>query len=267
MRRERTEVFVGMFVIGGIIIFTLMIFLVSGVAFFRTGYSVTVIFEYVSILDKGAPVRMAGVRVGEVSRVALVEDEEMGKMRVHVKLFIEKGVEIRENYQFNIRGTHILSEPHIEISPQPGSASMIQPGAVIEGVEPTPVEALIERANHIAENIDGVFETLKGAVGDEESQNAVKNIMLNWARMSESLSKILAGSEDDFKEAIRHMNASSEALNNILGKISRGEGSAGKLVMEDELYAEMRAFVAEIRAHPWRLLKKDDGRKKILWIF
>jgi len=36
-----------------------------------------------------------------------------------------------------------------------------------------------------------------------------------------------------------------------------GEGTVGKLLSDKELYDEIRDFVAEIKAHPWRLLKKD----------
>src|SRR3989338_4101000 len=113
MKKTRAEILVGTFVIFGFLILSLVVFFVSGVYLVRPGYKVFVMFNYVSILDKGAPVRMAGVRVGEVSKVALQEDPQTGQTRVKVQLFIAKGFEIRENYLFNVRGAHIMSEPHI----------------------------------------------------------------------------------------------------------------------------------------------------------
>ena len=95
MKKGRNEVMVGMFVIIGFVLLTVTVFFVSGVYLFRPGYHVDVMYEYVSILDRGAPIRMAGVRVGEVSEVKLVFDPKIGKTRVRVKLFIEKGTEIR----------------------------------------------------------------------------------------------------------------------------------------------------------------------------
>jgi len=267
MRRERYEVTVGMFVVVGLFIFTLVLLAISGAQFLRKGYSLNVMYQYVSILDKGAPVRMAGVRIGEVQQVLLIHDEEKGQTRVRVKLFIEKGIEIRENYMFFIRGTHILSEPHIEVSPFPGNWPILQPDATVDGVDPTPMEALIQRAHTIASDIEQVFGTLKEAVVDQESQEAVKNILLNLAKLSESLRVILSGSEEDFKEALGNIKNSSEVLTDILEHAREGEGSVGKLLMEDELYQEMREFVAEIKAHPWKLLRKESQRKKFLGIF
>ena len=97
MKKDNNEVAVGVFVILGFVFLTLVLFFVSGVYFFRSGYSVDVLYEYVSILNKGAPVRMAGVRVGEVSDVKLYFDEAKQMNRVKVKVFVEKGVEGRIN--------------------------------------------------------------------------------------------------------------------------------------------------------------------------
>lgn len=261
MKKTRNETLVGAFVILGFIILSLIVFFISGVYLFRPGYKVNVLYDYVSILDKGAPVRMAGVRVGEVSKVDLIYDETAKQLRVQVKLFIEKGAEIRENYLFKIQGTHILSEPHIEISPQPGEAPFLRDGKVLEGVKLVPMEALIDKSNEIAENLNQIIGGLRTALEDQETAEALKSMVIHMAKVSESLQIILSGSEGNLKKSITNLQSSTESLNTIMDHIEKGEGTAGKLLMNDELYQEMRAFVAEIKTHPWRLMKKDGGKK------
>jgi len=214
MKKKSNEVSVGVFVILGFIFLTLVLFFVSGVYLFRSGYTVDAMFNYVSILNKGAPVRMAGVRVGEVSQVDIVYDEAKQTNRVKVKLFIEKGFEIRENYAFTIRGTHVLSEPHVEITPKPGTFPLLRKGAVVEGVPLVAVEELIDKAH-----------------------GTLKNIEL-----------------------------SSASLSDILGKVEKGEGTAGKFLMDDELYNEINALAKDVRAHPWKLVRKDSKHKR-KWYF
>lgn len=267
MKKQSNEVTVGAFVIVGMIALTVIVFFVSGVYLFRPGYSLTVVYDYVSILDKGAPVRMAGVRIGEVQNVQLDYDQASGRSLVKVKLFIEKGIEIRQNYLFYIRGTHVLSEPHIEISPQPGNEAVLEPDATVTGIDPTPLEALIGHAHHISEQLDNMITDLKEAMEDQESRDALKHIVLNLARLTESLDMILSGSEEEVKQAIRNISSSTESLSSILDAVENGEGTAGRLLMEDELYQEMRAFVSEIKARPWRLMKKEGDGGKFLWIF
>ena len=265
MKRARNEVVVGAFVIFGFIFLSLIVFFVSGVYLFRPGYSVSVMYEYVSILDKGAPVRMAGVRIGEVSKVDLLYDETRQKTRVRVKLFIEKGVEIRENYLFKIQGTHILSEPHIEITPVPGSAPRVKSGQVIEGMALVSIESLIDRGSAIADHLEQILGGVHAAIKDKETVQDIKDIVSNLATLTASMNQVLSGSEQDLKSAIGSIKSSTESLSVILDKMEKGEGTAGKLLTEDELYQEMRAFVAEIKAHPWRLMKRDDGGRKFLF--
>ena len=259
MKKTHTEVLVGTFVIFGFVILSLIVFFVSGVNLVHQGYRVNVLFNYVSILDKGAPVRMAGVRIGEVTKVSLQEDPATGQTRVKVQLFIAKGFEIRENYLFNVRGTHILSEPHIEVSPQASKAPFLKDLSTVEGVDPVPVEVLVDRADQIATDLEAIFKRFKTAVEDKQTEKEIREAILNIASMSKSLNQILTGSDKDISESLKHLNSSSESLESILRKIDKGDGSLGKLVSEKELYEEMRDFVKEIKTHPWRLLKKDKG--------
>lgn len=196
MKKKTNEVEVGVFVIIGFIFLTLVLFFVSGVYLFRPGYAVEVMYEYVSILNKGAPVRMAGVRIGEVDKVKLVYDDAKQKTRVRVKLFIEKDIQIRENYVFTIRGTHILSEPHIEITPKPGDSPVLGKGALIEGTSPMPVEALIERAYEIS----GQFESSTASVNTiltkvREGEGTVGGLL-----MKDDLYKDMQGFVKDLRE-------------------------------------------------------------------
>ncbi len=257
MKKSHNEVTVGAFVIIGFILLALVVFFVSGVYLFRPGYYVTVSYNYVDILDKGAPVRMAGVRVGEVNKVNLIFDEKEKRTKVLVKLFVEKDVEIRDNYAFEIRGTHVLSEPHIEITPKTGDSPVLIDGSLIVGVNPMPVEALLDRAHSIVGRVDEILKNIEGAVGTKESGEALKRIVLNLASVTDSMKKVMGGSEGDLKEVIGNLKVSTDSLQSVLTKVQSGEGTIGSLLMKDDLYKDLNDFVADVKAHPWKLLKKQ----------
>ncbi|HPS37074.1 MAG TPA: MlaD family protein [Candidatus Omnitrophota bacterium] len=267
MRKKGNEVEVGVFVIIGFIFLTLVLFFVSGVYLFRPGYSVDVMYEYVSILNKGAPVRMAGVKVGEVDSVQLLYDAAKEKTRVKVKLFIEKGIDIRENYQFTIRGTHILSEPHIEITPVKGSFPILRKGALVEGVSPMPMEALIDRAREISDQLSAILKSVRESVASDGTAKDLKDMIHNLSELSVALNSSLKGSEGDVTRSLKNIQSSSASLDAILGKVNKGEGTLGELLMKDDLYKDMQAFVKDVRAHPWKLLKKDSGQGGRKWYF
>ncbi len=264
--KKTNEVSVGIFVILGFIFLTLVLFFVSGVYLFRSGYTIDVMYNYVSILNKGAPVRMAGVRVGEVSKVDLVFDAAKQNSRVKVKLFIEKGVEIRENYEFTIRGTHILSEPHVEITPKPGTFPLLVKGALVEGVPLVAVEELIDRAREILDHLSVIAGKFREGVDDQGTLKDLKTLVSNLSSLSGALNDSVKSPDGDMRQSFQNIEASSAAMSTILGKVEKGEGTLGKLLMEDELYQEMEAFVKDVRAHPWKLLKKDSSSKR-KWYF
>ena len=239
MKKKTNEVSVGVFVILGFIFLTLVLFFVSGVYLFRSGYTVAVMFNYVSILNKGAPVRMAGVRVGEVSQVDIVYDEVKQNNRVKVKLFIEKGVESRENYEFTVRGTHVLSEPHVEITPKPGNSPLVRKDEVMEGVPLVAMEELMDRAREVLNNLSSLSGSLKDSFKSPDG---------------------------NVYQSFQNIESSSASLNKILGRIEKGEGTIGKLMMEDELYREMNAFMKDVKEHPWKLIRKSSKETR-KWYF
>jgi phospholipid/cholesterol/gamma-HCH transport system substrate-binding protein len=261
VKKQRNEMMVGLFVLVGFTILSLMVFFVSGVHFFRSGYALSVMYDYVDILDKGAPVRMAGVRVGEVSLVELIPGDSKEYTRVKVKLFINEGVEIREHYAFEIRGTHILSEPHIQITPLPGEGGLVKDGDLLEGAKLVPLEDLIKRAHNIAASLDEMIGGVNTAMKEEGTSQSMRDLIVNLSKMSASLEKIFSGSEDDMKKTITQLRSSTDSLAAVMEKIEKGEGTAGSLIVKDEIYNDLRDFVKDIKAHPWKLLKKDGGKK------
>jgi phospholipid/cholesterol/gamma-HCH transport system substrate-binding protein len=258
MKKQHNETLVGLFVIFGLVILTVIIFFVSGVYLFRQGYALTITYDYVSILDKGAPVRMAGVRIGEVSKVDLYFDDEAEAARVKVKLFIEKGVTIRENYLFRIQGAHILSEPHIEITPLAGESKILEEGASVEGLDPVAVEALVENANQISEELKTILGIVRGTLEDENNAKSLRMILQHMTELTGSLNKIVSGSETDLQGVIKGLSTSTQAMSQILDRLEKGQGTAGKLLSDEELYDDLKAFVEDIKTHPWKLFRKGE---------
>lgn len=243
IKKQTNELVVGTFVILGFILLAMLVFLISGVYLFRPGYKVDVLYTYVSILDRGAPVRMAGVRVGEVNDVKLYYDANKQKTLVRVRLFIEKAIEVRKNYLFKVQGTHVLSEPHIEITPVTGEAELIKNGDLIEGVNPVAMEEIIESAHDMIKDVSIITHEVRTIFEEKHLQRTLENV-------------------DD----------STQALNVILERIESGHGTLGQLVMNEELYQDFRGFVSEIKTRPWRLIRRDKGSedksgKKWWWPF
>lgn len=264
MKNTTREFWVGLFAGLGFLILTFIIFFVGGISIFKHGYTVTLRFDYVSILDKGAPVRMAGVRVGEVSDVSLQFDQTEKKNRVFVKVFLNRGTEIRDNYTFSVQGAYVLSEPHIEITPLPGDRPLLKNGALLEGIGPVQIDELITRSMHIAQEMDAILTKVRTMTDDEELTSSLKIMVVNFADLSVKMKGFMEGNQDDITTTVKDLkgfaaslNESGEKFNAIMTQVEKGDGTVGKFLHSEDVYNDIKELTADIKKHPWKLLKKD----------
>lgn len=255
MSKIRTEALVGMMVLAGFVLLSFIVFGISGIYAFRPGYQLNATFHFVGILDRGSPVRYAGVKVGEVKKVEVVEAVGDEPANVRVTFFVVNGVKIFENDKISVQGTHIMSEPHIAIFPVSEGGRLLKNGDTVRGIDPIPMDDLIRQGKEIAGKINAFMANLEKSLGgfDEEM---VHQFFKNSSELVASLNQIMEGNEQEVRNGLVNLNKATNELHVLLEKVNRGEGTLGKLVVEDEIYRDLREFVQEIKKHPWRLFKK-----------
>ena len=110
MAKIGTEAKVGLAVLLGIVLLTFMTFRVEEYQFGRPeGYLIYAVFDSIAGVDEKAPVKIAGVKVGEVEHI------ELDGTKARVTLRIQPGVKIRKGAQALLRSTGLLGEKYIEI--------------------------------------------------------------------------------------------------------------------------------------------------------
>jgi len=117
----------------------LIVVVVVGVAspfvyrYCQQGYEIKVIFKSVAGLKEMAPVRLAGIGVGRVEKINLIQEPAV---RVEVILWIKEDIKVRENSHFNITTIGLLGEKYIEIIPGSVDSPVAKPGTTFIGREP-----------------------------------------------------------------------------------------------------------------------------------
>ncbi|MCK4852449.1 MAG: hypothetical protein KAS86_04965, partial [Candidatus Omnitrophica bacterium] len=53
-----------------------------------------------------------------------------------------------------------------------------------------------------------------------------------------------------------------EDLEVILGRLRDGQGTIGKLLVEEKIYDDMEDLVSDIKAHPWKLLNRPRRERE-----
>lgn len=261
--KARYEFIVGAVVLVSFVIFSIFILMVSGIStVLRPGYHLSVYYDYIHGVTKGSPVKYAGVNAGEIMDMDVVYSAEAGRPQVLVKIFLQEWVDVRERSSIFVRGSTPLSEPHLEIiSLGDEEGKPLKSGDRTKGVSPTPIEDLVTNAEVIAQQLKETVTKINVVLNDPDIAADVRAMLHNVAELTAKLNRILETNEEGITESIQHFQKAAAELETVLSELKNGEGSLGRLIGDDELYNELLAFVREIKAHPWRLMKKDGGRK------
>ncbi len=124
MERSATRDFiVGLFVMAGIAAIAYLSISVGGFSWHgRTGLKLYALYDETGSLTVCAPVVIAGVRVGEVSRISLDDD-----FRARVELNLDPDLKLPKDTYANIVTSGLLGDRFIELQPG-GDDQMMKPG-------------------------------------------------------------------------------------------------------------------------------------------
>jgi phospholipid/cholesterol/gamma-HCH transport system substrate-binding protein len=140
MNRINIETGVGIFLIVGLICLAYLSVKLGDVHLLGTKqYVVKARFSNISGLKEGSEVEIAGVKVGQVSKIHLKNYEAL------VEMLINPDVKIQEDSIASVRTQGIIGDKYIKISPG-GSAEYIKPNGLMTETESTvDIENLISK--------------------------------------------------------------------------------------------------------------------------
>ncbi|MBI3122077.1 MAG: MCE family protein [candidate division NC10 bacterium] len=172
-------------------------------ALFEDRYSLWTSFSSTEGLTVGAPVRLAGVTVGNVTRVAFGRDPK--DRRIILTLTVEQRVRdrIREDSMASIGTIGLVGDKVLDITVGSFDRPPLAPGAQLASVDPPDYSRLLQKGDRILDNV---------------------------TRITASLDEFLAGGESagkrNFSEALR-------SLRTTLVEVEKGEG-----LLHDVIYGK-----------------------------
>lgn len=272
MYKLSAEAKVGLLVLVGSVTLLWMTFAVGKYEFGeKKGYTVIAVFDSVAGLDAKASVRMAGVQIGTVEKVELVDS------RARLTLRIKPEVRILRGSRAMIKTLGLLGEKYVELipdlapGPNPHGGRIEYYGnkeEIAVTVSPSDVDKLINQLSAISDDIKQVTGSLSQVFGSERGARSMEDILADLRgtmsnirdfshtlrsdggelvmRMNElvaSLNDVVNENRDNLRvslENVREASRSAElalaSIENATKKVERGEGTLGKLVNDDSMY-------------------------------
>jgi phospholipid/cholesterol/gamma-HCH transport system substrate-binding protein len=268
---------VGLMVLVALVILGAMILTVKDFHFFKSGYELKVIFNFVEGTGIGAPVMVAGVKVGKVREINFITEETN---KVELTLWLEPRAKVKEDSKVYINTLGLMGEKYIEIAPGSVNSPALKAGSTIIGEDPVPVGEMMKEAREFAREAHNLLTSLSELVdtNKDDLRMAITNfkeVSLRLKKLTSSLSEIVIPHQEDFKEIIgssrkvlQDLEKLTQSLERISQKIEKGEGAIGGLIHDEELYVKIKDIVKnfdelakDVKKHPWKLFRKTRTRK------
>lgn len=211
-------------------------------------------------LVKGSQIKTAGIPVGVIQNISL----EDGRARVDLTFKSDANLTVSASVQIKSQG--ILGDKYIEVYPGSPTDPPLENGGRIQNVKDKgSLDSVISSVGEIAGSLKDVAQNLKEAVSEDGSRKHILGrIISNVERITQDLSEITSKNKDKINDivdqvhgvtktldellndpsdkgfkkrwavALDRIDSSLKNIDEITGKINRGEGTLGKLISDEQ---------------------------------
>lgn len=163
--KAKLELKVGIFVFMGLVILIIFILSIGGFKTWSSGYRINFDFNFVNGVKVGAPVRFAGVDVGEVKKVKLEFIPQENRSNVRLEAWVRKIIKIPADSTVWVNTLGLLGEKYVEIIPGKNYANCLGVDGSLTGVDPLPIHQIFNNAESILRNLDDGIAKIRNKEG------------------------------------------------------------------------------------------------------
>ncbi len=246
-----TEKKVGFFFIIALLIFAVMMEVGERWNPFEKKNSYKTYLSTVTGLKIGDSVRLAGVDVGKITDIKVLEN------KVEIDFEVQRGTKVKTDTVAGLRMTNLLGGQFLGLSFGSPQAPLLPDGGVVAGRDKVNIDQIVDNLGEVTKDAKVLITDLDRnqnevmgkitAMLDENRANLhntianLDSITTKFDRGQGSLALLL-----NDKTLYNNTNATTANLRNITDKINKGEGTIGKLVNDDAFYNDAKSAMTKI---------------------
>jgi len=245
--RTGSEVRVGVITVLAILLMAAYVFYIRGYRAAADTYRIRVTFQDARGLQRGDPVRMVGVKIGEVATV-----EINMQLKADVTLTVDKRYELYHNYRFQIATSGLIQERFVEVIPGPPSpyVEKMKDGSSVEGVLQPSLSDLVAVGAQVLDNLNRTSRSLNVVLTDQEILSGMREALQSFSRAAQAASRLAAttatladASQPDVLATLQQLRAASEDLSVVTAEFRTrlAQGTALNDLEETARYARETA--------------------------
>jgi phospholipid/cholesterol/gamma-HCH transport system substrate-binding protein len=255
---------VGLTVLVALITLAILIFVMTGTTGLFT--KKIVVHSYVDNaggLRVGAPARLEGVDIGNVTGIRVVADPKrhLAPVEVTMKITTKYADTMKNDCQVELTTAGVLGEVFVDMDCRKATGSPMQNGAELPNRDVPQLQDVVRASQGTLENVDTLVKRMDSILSYIQSgQGSIGKIIYDpslFNRANDTLAQLqhvvsqinsptgtigqLINSDELYKKA----NASIDNLNKIIDEVNNGNGTIGKFLKDPSLYDNANHAVAQ----------------------
>jgi phospholipid/cholesterol/gamma-HCH transport system substrate-binding protein len=222
---------VGVTVLVSLIILAILIFLMNSTGgIFTEKMQLYAYFDNASGLREGAPVRLEGVDIGNVTRVRVVSDaaHKLTPVEITMKVNTRYRQNIHKDSQVTQTTAGVLGEVFIDINSRNATGKLAADGDTLPGMANVDMQDMMKAGQSMLQNVQSLVNRIDHIIaGIENGEGSAGKFLKDPALFD-------------------RMNATLAEVQKMVGDISSGKGSVGKLLRDDEMYNKLNGSLTKV---------------------
>ncbi len=271
--KNSLETKLGIFVAVTIIAAVIIIETLGSADLFSRGRHVSALFDSAQDLKVGDRVKMAGVEIGRVERIALADS------KVSVTMKLKTDAAVKTDSKAVIKFTGLMGQNYVAVSFGASGSPRAEEGAVLETGEQPDLSAIMAKLDNAAAGIQNLtksftgdkIDNLMGPLTDFIKQNStpitatianVKNLSSQIAAGQGTIGKLIYDDSlyTSALSTVSNLQDTAISAKSVMSNVSAGQGTIGKLLTDDALYVNTTAAMTNANEI---LLKVNSGQGTI----
>ena len=222
-RESRVQLRVGLFVLAAVILFVVFVLTIgSQTRVFQTGYMLRASFSSAEGLIVGAPVRLAGLTVGNVTRIGFGRDP--GDKRIVVDLSVDRRVQerIREDSVASIGTIGLVGDKYVEVTVGSPDRKALDPMALLHTIDPMNYAQLLAKGDQIMTSVSKLALTMEEFFAGAGSVDTRRNLVAIIGSLRRTLAEVETG------KGLLHALIYDEKAGELVGSLGAAAGTVAK---------------------------------------
>jgi phospholipid/cholesterol/gamma-HCH transport system substrate-binding protein len=243
-----------------------LLFLMSGTSgFFTPRITLKSYFDNAQGLRQGAPVRLSGVDVGNVTNIRIVpdKDKQLTPVEVTMKLSTKYSYGMRRDSVTSLETAGVLGETFLDIDSSQAVGSLVQDGDTLPTQVHPDFNQVVKASQSTLQNMDALLkradrilafaESGKGSIGkliyDPTLYNRFSDTVADFQKIvaqvgngEGSLGRLISRND-----AYEKFIATLDKMNGVIDDLQQGKGTAGKFLKDPSLYNNANDTIANVK--------------------